>query len=180
MLKDASLSREDRDAQLSSLKDSKVPDNYISPAWDNVPLPLETTVEAPTNSVMSKAWLVGFTEAEGSFYLVEKDSKTNRIVHGFGFTQKLDEIVLKTIGKILHIRTSVRYKTQHGHYILDTTNSRCIENVIDYYKGTLKGVKSLEYRIWARSYLNDKGNWPKLHKTRDMVRKLRNTILEIV
>ena len=134
MLKDASLSREDRDAQLSSLKDSKVPDNYISPAWDNVPLPLETTVEAPTHSVMSKAWLVGFTEAEGSFYLVEKDSKTNRIVHGFGFTQKLDapslgkEIVLKTIGKILHIRTSVRYKTQHGHYILDTTNSRCIEN----------------------------------------------------
>lgn len=90
---------------------------------------------------------MGFTEAEGSFYLTDKDPKTLRIVHGFGFTQKLDGIVLQTIAKILHIRTGAKYKTKFGHFILDTTNSRCIENVIGYYKGTLKGVKSLEYRI---------------------------------
>jgi len=30
---------------------------------------------------MSKSWLIGFIEAEGSFYLVQKDK--SRLVHGF-------------------------------------------------------------------------------------------------
>ena len=90
---------------------------------------------------------MGFTEAEGSFYLTDKDPNTLRIVHGFGFTQKLDGIVLNAIAHILHIHTGTRYKSRHDYFILDTTNSRCIENVIAYYKDTLKGVKSLEYRI---------------------------------
>jgi L-rhamnose isomerase len=94
---------------------------------------------------MSKPWLVGFIEAEGSFYLTCKDSK--RIVHGFALTHKLDEIVLQAISLILHISNPVRYKEIHIHYILDTTNSRAIENIIIYFKDTMKGVKSLEYRI---------------------------------
>lgn len=73
---------------------------------------------------MSKPLLVGFIEAEGSFYLTNKDSK--RIIHGFGLTQKLDEIVLQAIGLILHISNAVRYKEIYNHYILDTTNSRAI------------------------------------------------------
>jgi hypothetical protein len=88
---------------------------------------------------------VGFIEAEGSFYLVNKTS--TRVVHGFALTQKLDKIVLYAIGIILHIKTAVRYKELHDHYILDTTNSRAIENIIDFFKNTMKGVKSLEYRI---------------------------------
>jgi hypothetical protein len=88
---------------------------------------------------------VGFIEAEGSFYLVSKTP--TRIVHGFGLTQKRDKIVLESIGIILHIKNAVRYKELHNHYILDTTNSRAIENIIDFFKNTMKGVKSLEYRI---------------------------------
>jgi len=97
------------------------------------------------NNVVSKAWLIGFIEAEGSFYLTNKDSK--RIVHGFGITQKLDEIILQAIALILHISNPVRYKEIHNYYILDTTNSRAIENIIVYFRDTMKGVKSLEYRI---------------------------------
>ena len=41
---------------------------------------------------MTKPWLVGFIEAEGSFYLVSKTP--TRIVHGFGLTPKLDSVVL--------------------------------------------------------------------------------------
>ena len=93
--------------------------------------------------------MVGFIEAEGSFYLAgqspAKDSKS--IVHGFGLTQKLDEVVLQAIGLILHIPTAVKYKELHNHYILDTTNSRAIENIISYFHNTMKGVKSLEYKI---------------------------------
>lgn len=73
---------------------------------------------------MNKPWLVGFIEAEGSFYLTNKDY--NRIVHGFGLTQKLDKIVLQAIGLILHIPNPVRCRNVHNYYILDTTNSRAI------------------------------------------------------
>lgn len=93
---------------------------------------------------MSKAWLMGFTEAEGSFYLVSKS--VNKLVHAFEITQKLDKIVLIAIKYILGISTNVRVK-KSGTFTIVTTNSRAIENIIKYYKNTMKGMKSLEYRI---------------------------------
>ena len=123
---------------------------------------------------MTKSWLVGFIEAEGSFYLTNKDSK--RIVHGFGLTQKLDKIVLESIRILLHINNEVKYKELYNHYILDTTNSRAIENIVEYFRNTMKGVKSLEYRIWARSYTKHNKDYDKLHKVREIVRKLRKNI----
>lgn len=76
--------------------------NYISPAWKTVNFEVNNTNQAKT--VMSKYWLIGFTEAEGSFYLVSKTS--TRIVHAFEITQKLDLIVLEAIAHILGIRVS--------------------------------------------------------------------------
>jgi hypothetical protein len=76
---------------------------------------------------------------------VSKES--DRIVHGFGITHKLDKIVLDSIRKILHIPTAVKYKYKHNFYSLDTTNSRAIENIIKYFDNTMKGMKSLEYKI---------------------------------
>jgi hypothetical protein len=128
-------------------------------------------------SVMSKSWLVGFIEAEGSFYLTTKDSR--RIVHGFGLTQKLDKIVLDAIGVILHIGNPVRYKELYNHYLLDTTNSRAIENIIDFFKDTMKGMKSVEYRIWTRSYKIHKGDYNKLYDVREIIRKLRKNLVSI-
>jgi len=90
---------------------------------------------------MNKYWLIGFTEAEGSFYIVSKDS--SRLVHGFEITQKLDIIVLESIGHILGI--SVRKKKKYNTVV--TTNSRAINNIIEYYKNTMKGMKALEYRM---------------------------------
>ena len=43
----------------------------------------------------------------------------------------------------------------------------------------MKGVKSLEYRIWARSYVKNKGNYEKLASIRDTVRKIRKQLLEV-
>jgi len=175
ILNDVNFSKQDRNAKLMEIKNSKVDANYRSPAWASVILPLRNVDSL--NNVMSKSWLVGFIEAEGSFYLTNKDS--NRIVHGFGLTQKLDEIVLQGIGLMLHINNPVRYKELHNHYILDTTNSRAIENIIVFFKDTMKGVKSLEYRIWARSYTKHKGNYDKLFEIRNIVRKLRTNLLNI-
>jgi hypothetical protein len=48
---------------------------------------------------------------------------------------------------MLHIKNPVRFKELHNYYILDTTNSRAVENIIFFFKNRMKGVKSLEYRI---------------------------------
>lgn len=119
---------------------------------------------------MTKPWLIGFTEAEGSFYLVKKSE--SRLVHAFEITQKLDEIVLLAIKYILHISTKVHYK-KAGYYTIVTTNSRAIENIIIYYKNTMKGMKSVEYRIWSRSYVKNKGNFIALNKIREKVRIMK-------
>jgi hypothetical protein len=119
---------------------------------------------------MSKPWLVGFTEAEGSFYLVAKSS--NRLVHGFEITQKLDKIVLIAIKHLLGISTNVK-TTRLGTYSIVSTNSRAIENIIKYFNNTMKGMKSLEYRIWSRSYNKHKGDFTALNQIRNQVRAMK-------
>jgi LAGLIDADG DNA endonuclease family protein len=128
---------------------------------------------------MTKPWLVGFIEAEGSFYLVLRTKDPTRIVHGFGLTQKLDSIVLEGIKLTLHLPTAVKFRAKHNFYHLDTTNSRAIENIIEYFHNTMKGMKSVEYTIWARSYVKHKGDTPKLSEIRDIIRKLNTKLLGI-
>lgn len=136
----------------------------ISPIWNTIPLPITNSLDA--KKVMSKAWLVGFCEAEASFYITKKDK--DRYSHGFGITQKLDFIVLEAIRHILHISTLVRFRhvgllnvlSLHDNthfpkstfYILDTTNKRAISNICKYFQGNLKTVKSLEFKIWKKSF----------------------------
>lgn len=175
ILNDINITTEEKNRKLFSLKNMTIPSNYISTAWKNVILPLKS-VNSIIN-IMTKPWLVGFLEAEGSFYLVSKDS--TRIVHGFGLTQKLDRIVLDSIKHILHISSSVKYKEKHNYYILDTTNSRAIKNIINYFSNTMKGMKSVEFRIWARSFNKHKKDYKKLLKIRDIIRKLKTKLLEI-
>lgn len=81
-------------------------------------------------------------------------------MHGFGLTQKLDSIVLEGIKLILHIPTVVKFRAsgrgrpgargsaadaKHNFYLLDTTNSRAIEKIIEYFHNTMKGMKSAEF-----------------------------------
>jgi hypothetical protein len=121
---------------------------------------------------MTKPWLVGFIEVKGSFYLASKGSTI--IVHGFALTHELDGVVLDGIKFMFHISTNVKFKDKSNHYILDTTNSRAIENIIKYFRDTMKGMKSVEYRIWARSYAKHIGDHNKLSKIRDIIGGLKN------
>jgi hypothetical protein len=147
-----------------------MPDGYISPAWSVVSNTVSNIESATT--VMSKFWIVGFTEAEGSFYLVLKGPQ--RLVHMFEITQKLDVIVLEAIAIILGLRL-VNKKT-YNTVIASNTNS--IHNVIKYFFKTMKGMKSLEYRIWARSFMKDKKDFVQLNKTRDLMRSIRSIRLD--
>ena len=69
------------------------------------------------------------------------------MVHAFGISQKLDLIVLECIKTLLHIKTSVIYKEKHNYFMLDTTNSKAVENLIKYFKDNLVGMKNVEYKI---------------------------------
>lgn len=40
----------------------------------------------------------------------------------------------------------------------------------------MKGVKSLEYKIWARSYVKHKNDFSKLYEIRNIIRNLRKNI----
>jgi hypothetical protein len=136
---------------------------------------------------MSKSWLIGFIEAEGSFYLTNKTK--DRIVHGFGLTQKLDPIVLYTINYILNINSKVRYRSQHDYYIVDTTSKETINKIISYFITKdhtilFLGVKNLEFSIWKRSFIKYKSSrkddidtklykYNKLKDTLILLRKIR-------
>ena len=171
ILDNSSLTTQEKDKLLLDLVNKQIPDNYISPAWAVVNNEVKDTNEAKL--VMSKYWLVGFTEAEGSFYLLSKTP--TRIVHAFEITQKLDVIVLKAISLILGINS---VKTKKTYYAVVTTGSRSIENIISYFNNCIKGMKAVEFRIWARSHVKFKGNHERLIKIREIIRNLRSVRLD--
>jgi len=82
IINDITLSKEEKEKKISYLKSQTLPNNYISPTWNKVNNKVSSLVDAV--SVMSKNWLIGFTEAEGSFYIVKKGPL--RLVHGFEIT----------------------------------------------------------------------------------------------
>jgi hypothetical protein len=171
ILENNNLTKLERNELLENLLLTKPSNSYISPAWENIAIPLTDTNEA--KKVISIAWLIGFVEAEGCFYLVSKSS--NRIVHAFCITQKLDQIVLEGIRLILGISTKVVYKKNlnNNFYSLDTTNSRAIMNIIDVFNNSMKGMKAVEYKIWSRSFNKSKDSYEELFKIREQIRKLR-------
>jgi len=160
ILENSSLTSKEKHKALENLKKTIPPLNYLSPNWQN---------HNPSND-----WIYGFTEAEGSFFLTLKKKSAageQRIVHSFELTQKLNKEILEFIKKKLKIKSKVQ-KSKKGFYKLETSNYRALLKIKEFYLNKLKGIKSLEYKIWARS-LNYKSNFPKLLKIQAQLRKLR-------
>jgi hypothetical protein len=168
ILEDNSLSKIERDQRMENLLLTKPTADYVSPVWEGVTLPMSAE---NVKRIVTDPWLVGFIEAEGSFYLVTKE-KGLRIVHAFGLTQKLDWLVLEGIRIRLGIATKVVCKTKLGFNSLDTTNSRAIVNIGSFFLGKMKGMKAVEFKIWLRSQKH-KGNFSKLESIQAFLRNLR-------
>lgn len=144
IMTNSSLSNEQKDSLLTELKKREMPLNYISPAWLKMTAVNMTAAQAL--SVITKPWLVGFTEAEGSFYITK--CGVGRMRHCFEITQDIsDSIVMIAIGLVLN--AGVVFKKT---YITVKVQDHGVSNIISYFFNTMKGMKSLEYRIWARSY----------------------------
>lgn len=172
ILHNKNLSGKEKDAKLTILNTQKtLPNNYISPRWRIVNDIVSSKTDA--SIVMSKPWLVGFTEAEGSFFIGKKGG--NRYVHYFVITQKLDKMVLIAISQILEIPFNV-HKT---YFAVETSKSSRIINIINYYTNSMKGMKSLEFRIWSRSF-KKREKYPAseryeyLAKIQDQMRNIRS------
>jgi len=146
------------------LKSTNLPIGYQSPIWKM----LKSKAKNDLLQIMSKSWLVGFTEAEGSFYIVKKGP--TRLVHAFEITQKFDLIVLEAIA----ITFDLKVTKKKSYMAVVTTNSKTIEIIAKYFFKTMKGMKSIEYRIWARSFNKKNKNFEDLLKIREKMRAIKS------
>ena len=87
----------------------------------------------------------------------------------FGITQKLDPIVLKAIGILFDIKIAKK----PTHFSIDTTNPKTIKKISNYFFKTMKGMKSFEYRIWARSFDKKEKSFKYLLKIQKLMQKIR-------
>jgi hypothetical protein len=182
ILEDDTLSKIERDQRMEDLLLTKPAADYVSSVWAGVALPMSAE---DAKRIVTDPWLIGFTEAEGSFYLAPGPRRSSllgprglikekglRILHAFGISQKLDWLVLEAIRIRLGIATKVVHKNKLGYHLLDTTNSRAIVNIGAFFNGKMKGMKAVEFKIWLRSQKH-KGNYSKLESIQAFLRNLR-------
>ena len=165
---ESNISLEEKLKQIEDIriKMKFIPKDYKSPIWLNKDL---TNINI-INNIINKHWLAGFTEGDGSFYLINKDN--NRISPGFGQTQKLDFHLLESIRKIFHIKAKI--KIYNNKYLLDTTNKRSINNILNYFTNILISQKALEYKIWCKAiYYIRKENKKEQLRYQNMLKKFR-------
>ena len=148
IIADKTLGAADKDARLIELKCRMKPEDYISPAWSIIDYKVLNLTDA--EAVICKNWVIGFTETECSFYIAVNEK--GKMVHAFEVSEKRDLIVCQSLGYIF--RADVITKKTNNTVV--TTETSSIFHLVHYFHRTLKGIKSLEYRIWARSFMKNK------------------------
>lgn len=134
--------------------------NKLTVLYNSNPLP---DYKAPFLLPPSKGWVVGFVEAEGSFYIVNKGGPLYpRYVHAFGITQKTDRHLLEYLRVLFSIKGKVKWRQpqnpkHNGFWSLESTSISSIELISAFFEGCFLGRKSLVFRIWKRT-LKHKGN----------------------
>ncbi len=121
--------------------------------------------------ILTKEWIIGFVEAKGSFF-IKIDNKFKKVKIYFSISQKLDDHLLQAIAKIFHFPSKVQYN-KYGFYFIQTSNSRVINKIKQYFQGEMKGMKSLEIKLWSKA-IYYKDNYKKLFKIKTILRKLRS------
>lgn len=193
------LTQSEKIIKIQEIYNKKLEEDYISDAWNLLLLKIDLNLLtldliyknillSDVKLIMSKSWLIGFIEAEGSFYLVDtsynikNNIMVNHFSHSFGITQKLDYIVLLSIKLILNIKSNIRkrslYNKSTSFFILETKSQKTITYIINYfisnsYESLFLGMKSFEFRIWTRSFNKYKKDFSKLLKVRQIMRKYR-------
>lgn len=153
IFKNPSLTSQEKNKLLQKLykiKKNKNP-SISSPLWSS---------DEQTNiKLLTKGRIVGFIEAEGSFFIT-KNKNQNRYLHEFSISQKYDALVLEIINKKFRNTSKVCYK-QSGHYRISCRNSRVLNNIIKYFEyndksNVFHGKMSKIFAIWSKSFTKAK------------------------
>jgi hypothetical protein len=103
-------------------------------------------------------WIVGFTEAEGSFYFVKDPIEHYNLRAEFRLSQARSEdnfILLDLIRNRLKLKRDVclTSNSKHHYYIV-ATSIDTIQNIIQFFNNPklvkLKGLKYLKYKLWLK------------------------------
>lgn len=162
ILENINLSFKEKNKLIEKLIILKPDINLINPILSNID---KYNVE----DIINKEWLVGFIEAEGSFFLC---NNLSNYTCNFSICQQQDKDLLNYIRIILRINANVNYYERDKCYYLRTKSKKSIKYIINYLSGHLKGVKSLEFKLWKRAFNNNYNN-KKLEKIQLIMRKLR-------
>jgi hypothetical protein len=162
--KNKTISAKHRDSLLNQLK---LNSKEIPPHFD-IKHPLNDKNYPPTG------WIIGFTEAEGSFYLNQQTEKT--LIHTISWAQNDEKTLLETIRQKFSIKAklSIYKKKNFECYKLATTNQETIKRIIPFFENKMKGMKAVEFKKWARSFRKDRKNFAKLQKIRLQIRQTKN------
>nr|YP_010500149.1 hypothetical protein ODF01_mgp02 [Gormaniella terricola]UWV18326.1 hypothetical protein [Gormaniella terricola] len=156
-------SRQERDVLLDQIKEQS----------RSIPSTFKITHPQNDYSYPNLGWLIGFTEAEGSFFLDLK--KKNLLVHAVSWVQKDEKELLEAIGYKLGIKAKVFecQKEDFRLYKLVTDSASTILNIIPLFEGKMKGMKAVEVRKWARSFRKARGNFKVLSKLQYTLRQAK-------
>ena len=163
ILENIDLSFKEKNELIEKIRVLKPDINYINPILskfinkDNI------------EEIINKEWLIGFIEAEGSFFICKN---ILNYTYNFSLCQQNDIYLLNAIKRILKIEAHVYYSERDKCYYLQTKNKKSLKYIIYFVNGYLKGVKSLEFKLWKRAFSN-KYNNKKLEKIQLIMRKLR-------
>nr|WBU10881.1 hypothetical protein [Malassezia psittaci] len=139
---DISISKEKMNNDITIINQKFIPNNFVSSAWKDITI-------YTLKDIISKEWIVGFTEVNSSFYLIKKGE--NQISHIFQIIQKRDKIIVDVISIILPIKVY----NKKDYWVCSTTSENDVKQIICYFENTYKGIKSIEYRIWSRSFIKN-------------------------
>jgi len=140
---------------------------FINKLLDNSPDNLyNTSIEdlfINIDNVFFDNWLVGFTEAEGSFYFIKK--KVSQIGDisisetplraEFRLSQNNNFFLLNKIKEKLKLARKVSLQTNSSnHYYIVAVSTSSIQNVVNFYTNPcivkLKGIKYLQFILWLK------------------------------
>lgn len=101
-------------------------------------------------------WIVGFTEAEGSFYFVKDPNNSQSNLRAeFRLSQNDNILLLNQIRNRLNLKREVSLTTNSkNHYYIIATSIQTLKNVIKFFSNPfrvkLKGKKNLNYLLWLK------------------------------
>lgn len=83
---------------------------------------------------------------------------------------KSNQIVMNAIAMILNMNIS---NDQNYSTCISSSNLQNIQSIIQYFNHTLKGIKSLEFKLWSRSFTKHL-SYSQLQNLQNKIDRIRN------